>query len=145
MTVRRLDKETGDIVTRGQQFVNEVYEVEQTIKTRLNLFLGEYFRNITDGTPWYEQILGKFASLNAAESALRARIANTPDVVRLTSFAAQYDINTRTYTVQAGVLTTFGEASVLLTNPFGPSDPAPIVPPDPQATQVVINELSVVV
>lgn len=113
MTVRRLD-DNGDIVTQGQQFISGKKEVAQTVLTRLRLFLGEYFRDITDGTPWYEQILGKFTSLSAAEAALRARIANTPGVVRLTSFSADFDINNRTYSVTAGILTEDGLEEVTL-------------------------------
>ncbi len=107
MTVRRLD-ENGDIATRGEQFIGGREEIAQTVLTRLRMFLGEYFRDIQDGTPWFEQILGKFTSLSAAESALRARIANTPGVVRLTSFSADFDINTRRYSVTAGILTDYG-------------------------------------
>ncbi|KAB0489683.1 hypothetical protein [Pseudomonas vancouverensis] len=113
MTVRKLD-DNGDIVTRGQQFLGGKEEIAQTVMTRLRLFLGEYFRDITDGTPWYEQILGKFASLSAAEAALRARIANTPGVIRLTSFSADFDINARRYSVTAGILTAFGLEEVTL-------------------------------
>lgn len=107
MTVRRLD-ENGDIVTSGQQFITEREEIAQTIKTRLALFLGEYFRDITDGTPWYEQILGKFSSLDTVEAVLRVRIAASPGVIRLTSFETDFDIDSRTYSVTAGVLTAFG-------------------------------------
>ena len=113
MTVRRLD-ENGDIVTRGQQFIGGREEIAQTVLTRLRLFLGEYFRDTLDGTPWYEQILGKFTSLSSAEAALRARIANTPGVIRLTSFSADFDINTRRYSVTAGILTAYGLDEVTL-------------------------------
>ncbi|MGH9928345.1 MAG: hypothetical protein ACREA9_03845 [Pyrinomonadaceae bacterium] len=108
MTVRRLDPATGDIVTQGQQFIKEREEIAQTVLTRLRLFYGEYFRDITDGTPWYEQILGRFASLDSVEAVLRVRIARTPGVIRLTSFNTDYDLDARTYTVTAGILTQFG-------------------------------------
>lgn len=111
MTVRRLD-ENGDIVTRGDGFLTGREEIEQTIRTRLRLFLGEYFRDITDGTPWFEQILGKGTSMSAREAALRNRIARTPNVVRLTSFSTEFDLNTRKYTVTVGALTTFGLITV---------------------------------
>lgn len=111
MTVRRLD-ENGDIVTRGSVFLTGQSEVEQTIRTRLRLFLGEYFRDITDGTPWFEQILGKGASMSAREAALRNRIVRTPGVVRLTSFSTDFDLNTRKYSVTVGALTTFGLLTV---------------------------------
>lgn len=113
MTVRKLD-ENGDIVTQGEQFIRERAEIAQTVMTRLRLFLGEYFRDITDGTPWYEQILGKFQSLSNAEAALRARIANTEGVIRLTYFRASFDINTRKYSVTAGILTKFGTDEIAL-------------------------------
>lgn len=113
MTVRKLD-DNGDIATQGVQFISGREEVAQTILTRLRLFLGEYFRNIQDGTPWYEQILGKQVNLDAAEAAIRSRIVNTPDVVRLTRFSADFDINTRTYTVSAGVLTKYGLTEITL-------------------------------
>jgi len=111
MTVRKLDDD-GDIVTQGTQFLTGVNEIEQTIRTRLRLFLGEYFRDITDGTPWFEQILGKGASMDAREAALRNRIVNTPGVVRLTSFSTDFDLSTRKYTVTAGALTTYGLVTV---------------------------------
>lgn len=111
MTVRKLDDD-GDIVTQGTQFLMGANEIEQTIRTRLRLFLGEYFRDITDGTPWFEQILGKGTSMDAREAALRNRIVNTPGVVRLTSFSTDFDLSTRKYTVTAGALTTYGLVTV---------------------------------
>lgn len=111
MTVRKLD-ENGDIVTNGTIFISGLDEIEQTIRTRLRLFLGEYFRDITDGTPWFEQILGKGVSMSAREAALRNRILRSPGVIRLTSFNTDFDLNTRKYSVTVGVLTTFGLLTV---------------------------------
>lgn len=111
MTVRKLD-ENDDIVTNGTIFISGLEEIEQTIRTRLRLFLGEYFRDITDGTPWFEQILGKGASMSAREAALRNRILRSPGVIRLTSFNTDFDLNTRKYSVTVGVLTTFGLLTV---------------------------------
>lgn len=109
MTVRAIDPVTGDIVTSGTQFISEREEIAQTVATRLRLFLGEYFRDITDGTPWWEQILGKPTSLAAAEAAIKNRIIRTDGVVRLLSFSTDFDLPTRKYTVNCGILTTFGE------------------------------------
>ena len=111
MTVRRLD-ESGDLVTRGRMFDTGREAIAQTIVTRLKLFLGEYFREVTDGTPWFQQILGKGENLNAIEAILRNRIARSPGVVRLLSFALQFDLDARTLSVQSQVLTTYGEADV---------------------------------
>src|SRR5699024_1493668 len=111
MRVRRLDK-SGDLVTRGRMFETEREAIAQTIVTRLRLFLGEYFRDVTDGTPWFQQILGKFENLNAVEAILRNRIARTQGVVRLLAFDVQYDLDRRTLAVQATVLTVYGEQDI---------------------------------
>lgn len=117
MRVRRLD-ENGDLVTSGQMFAYDKECVKQTIETRLKLFLGEYFRDINDGTPWFQSILGKFQNLNAIESILRARIINTEGVLRLLSFDLQYDqeSNERKLTVSSTVLTQFGAIELEVSN-----------------------------
>lgn len=116
MTVRLLD-EDGDIVTNGTIFTTGQEEIAQTIRTRLRLFLGEYFRDITDGTPWFEQILGKNVNVSAREAALRNRIANTPGVIRLTAFSLDYpSVDARSLTVTASALTQYGITSVTESN-----------------------------
>lgn len=116
MTVRKIDPETGDIVTSGTQFITGVDEIAQTVKTRLGLFLGEYFRDITEGTPWWESILGKEGTLSSKEAVLKNRILRTEGVTGLTSFSTEFDLATRQYTVKAGVLTIYGEAELILGN-----------------------------
>lgn len=108
MTVRRIDPVTGDIVTSEIQFTTGQDEIAQTCQTRLRLFLGEYFRDITDGTPWFQSILGKGESLDAIEAILRTRIAQTKGVIQLAAFSMDYDLDTRKLAVEASVLTAVG-------------------------------------
>lgn len=115
MTVRALDPATGDIVTSGVQFNTEALEVAQTVKTRLQLFLGEYFRDINDGTPWWESVLGKEGTLSSKEATIKNRIIRTEGVAQILSFETDFDINTRAYTVSAAILTQFGEAELTVT------------------------------
>ena len=115
MKVRRLD-ESGDLITRGKMFLSGREAIAQTVVTRLKLFLGEFFRDVTDGTPWFQQILGKFENLNAVEALLRNRIARSPGVIRLLSFALQFDLDSRTLSVQAQVLTQYGEQDIQFTS-----------------------------
>lgn len=107
MRVRKLD-ENGDIVTNGVIFALNRECVRQNIVTRLRLFLGEYFRDINDGTPWFQSILGKFENINQVESILRERIVTTVGVIRLLSFELDYDVTTRALTVSGSVLTQYG-------------------------------------
>ena len=116
MTVRALDPETGDIVTSGEQFIDGAAEIGQTVKTRLRLFLGEYFRDVTDGTPWWESILGKEGTLSSKEAIIKNRIVRTDGVIQLLSFETDFDISTRVYTVSAGILTQYGETSITVTS-----------------------------
>lgn len=108
MTVRALD-ENGDIVTSGVQFLSEREEIAQTLSTRLKLFAEEYFRDQSEGTPWYQVILPKNTSLSLKDAFIKSRISETDGIVRLLAYNAQYSIDIRTYSIQASVLTSFGE------------------------------------
>lgn len=115
MTVRRLDPITGDIVTRGRQFITgnlPQEEIAQTIRTRLRLFYGEYFRNITIGTPWFQVILDKNATLAQRDAAIKRIIIQTEGVLQLLKFETDYILATRSYTVSAEVLTATGALSL---------------------------------
>jgi len=111
MTVRALDI-GEDITTSGTQFTNGAEEVAQTVKTNLKLFLGEYFRDITIGTPWFQQILGKGASLDTREALIKRQIIQTEGVDSISTFNTDFDLPTRGYTVSASIITQFGEATV---------------------------------
>lgn len=111
MRVRRLNDD-GDLVTRGKMFLSERDAIAQTIETRLRLFLGEYFRDITDGTPWFQQILGKFENINAVEAVIRNRIVRSPGVIRLLSFSMEYDLDERALSIYAYVITNYGEMDI---------------------------------
>lgn len=111
MTVRKLD-ENGDIVTSGKQFTSETDEIAQTIKTRLKLYLGEYFRDVTDGTPWWESILGKDGTLSSKEAFIKNRIIRTEGVISILEFTTDFDSATREYSIAAAVQTTSGTTTI---------------------------------
>ena len=116
MTVRIIDPETGDITTSGVQFIDGAAEVAQTVKTRLRLFLGEYFRDITDGTPWWEAILGKEGILSSKEAIIKNRIIRTDGVVSILGFETTFDLTTREYTIKTDILTKYGEIQLVTGN-----------------------------
>lgn len=113
MTVRKLNPETGDIATSGVQFIQPSREeIAQTILTRLRLFYGEYFRDITDGTEWFQRILGKQKTLQGRDAKIKVRIAQTPGVVSIVSYNADFDLASRTYSATCEVLTQYGVIAV---------------------------------
>jgi len=107
MTVRKI--ENGDISTSGVHFLYAEAGIEQTISTRMMLWRGEYFRNVADGTPWAERILGKGISLQSREVAIKRRIEQAAGVREIISFEASFDLSTRTYSANASVITDTGE------------------------------------
>lgn len=93
----------GDIVTRGEHFASGKEATRQGVIRRLRLFLGEYFLDATDGTPWFNGILGK-TDQGMAEASLKQRIITAPGVVGLTAFSFVIDSRSRSITVEASVI-----------------------------------------
>lgn len=93
----------GDIVTSGEQFAVGKDATRLAIICRLRLFLGEYFLDATDGTPWFQNILGK-TSRDIAETNIKQRIITTPGVVSLTEFDMTLDNKARKITITAWVI-----------------------------------------
>lgn len=85
--------------------------VAQAVQTRLNLFTGEWFLDITDGTPWNPSVLGK-TSQPAYDGAIRNRILGTPGVQQIDSYTSTFDGNTRRLTVTATITTIYGQTTV---------------------------------
>jgi len=117
MTVRALDS-NGDIVTSGTQFISGQAEIAQTVDTRLKLFLGEYFRDITEGTAWFQKIFTKQTTLANKEAVLKTRVLETDGVLKLTSFSTDFDLPTRTYTTTVGILTQYGADELQIDGDF---------------------------
>ena len=106
--MRRLD-ENGDLVTSGKMFVTGTEEVALNIQTRLKLFLGEYFRDITDGTAWFQTTLLKNPEISVISEMLQRRIGQTEGVAKVLSLSATQDLKTRRLDIQGQVLTVFNE------------------------------------
>lgn len=99
----------GDIVTSGEYFLTGKDATAQAVTRRLKLFLGEYFLNVSDGTPWFQQILGK-TSRDIAAANIKSRILGTTGVVALAAFEFDFDARTRKITVNASIIDENNEA-----------------------------------
>lgn len=109
MTVRKLDA-NGDLAM-GQQKLLTGYtaeEVAQNVLTRLRLFLGEWFLDVTEGTDWFGGVLGKGTRLASREAIIRRRILLTPGCVGMTAFNLTSDPQTRQLTVTASIVSQDG-------------------------------------
>jgi len=100
----------GDIATSGLQFVEGKEFTAQSVSARLKLFLGEYFPDVTDGTPWFQSILGKTPT-DVAEINVKQRIVTSPGVAGIRAFSFELDTATRDVQISATVINESGEDS----------------------------------
>lgn len=104
----------GDMTFGNQQadFWRDVPEAPgQAALTRLRLWVGEWFLDNTEGTPYQGAILGANKA-ETLEPAIRRRILGTQGVTEITSFSVNRDPDTRVVTINAAVDTEYGEATV---------------------------------
>ena len=100
--------------------LTDLYAVNQAILTRLNLFLGEWWEDLTQGLPVFQTILGKLASssgLAAMQLAVQQVIVGTPYVTSTSTPAVNFTDGALSITVT--VQTAFGTTTVTSTNTPG--------------------------
>jgi hypothetical protein len=113
MKYRMLDQ--NDDYTFGQrnEFYNGIEAVAQAVKTRLRLLKGEWWEDVNDGTPLFEEVEGQFlASIGDIERidlVFAERITGTQGVIEITSFESELNPNTRTYSASITMNTIYGE------------------------------------
>jgi hypothetical protein len=89
--------------------------VGQAVQTRLLLWLGEWFLNIDEGTPFMLGILGKH-SKESADITLQDRVNGTQGMVGIDQFESDLDGETRGLTVSASINTIYGPTVVEVEN-----------------------------
>lgn len=113
MRYRKLDS-NGDMAFGSQQanFWRDVPEAPaQAILTRLRLWLGEWFIDTTEGTPYQQAVLGMHTSATV-EPAIRRRILGTQGVTTIESFDMVRDTENRVVSINAVVNTEYGTVEV---------------------------------
>lgn len=109
MRYRQLDS-SGDYMLNS--FLQNSPEcVGQAVLTRLELGTGQWFLDITEGTPWNTQVLGKYTT-NLYDPAIKDRILGTPGVLELQSYSSARNPDTRQLTVAATISTIYGVTSI---------------------------------
>lgn len=94
----------------GNFFSNSSEVVIQQVYTRLNLWVGEWFMNTADGTPWTQDILGKNTNYDLE---IKSRILGTAGVTSLQSYTSF--ISNRLLNVSALINTQYGTAPLNIT------------------------------
>ena len=109
---------TGDYsFGRGSQdFVTGVEAVAQACKTNMLLLRGEWWENLENGLPLFEDILGTPETAEGRatiDAIVSARILETEGVLSIESFESSTE--NRRYTATAVIDTEYGETSVEVT------------------------------
>lgn len=110
----KLDFQTHDLIIDGYdlslQF--EIDLMRQRLKQSLLFFQGEWYLDITDGVPYYQEILKKAPDQITVESVLKQAIMETPEVTKLLAFKIEYSNPIRKLTLTFQVETIYGTLSL---------------------------------
>lgn len=82
--------------------------VLQDILQALSMFLGEWFMDITQGTPWLQQILVKNPDQGSIDAIFRNIIMGRPGVMQLSAYKFTPNFSARNGALQFSALTTSG-------------------------------------
>jgi hypothetical protein len=120
MRYRKLDENRDMTFGRssGNIWHDAVDAVGQSILTRLLLFTGEWYLDITEGTPWggfpfnrnvVEQgrILAEHTQLSR-DAAIKDRVLTTDGVLAITNYGSSFDPDGRGFSVNMTVDTIYG-------------------------------------
>lgn len=108
MRVRKVGA-SGDMVFGGNQaaYHRDTPEaVAQIVESRLQLWEGQWYLDLDEGTPYETQVLGKRTEA-LRDPALRARILDTPGVTEIARYDSILNRDTRGFTVAATIETAF--------------------------------------
>lgn len=89
--------------------------VGQAVKTRLLLWLGEWFLDIDEGTPYMLGILGKH-SIDTANATVRDRVINTQGMVSIENYESEVTPRDRLFTADMDINTIYGPTKVQIEN-----------------------------
>ncbi|MFC6122555.1 hypothetical protein ACFPZP_15990 [Citrobacter bitternis] len=113
MRYRREDDDGDYTFGRGDDtwLINSPEAVAQAIKTRFELWYGQWFLDTTEGTPWIQSVLGKQRP-EVYNLAIRQRILETAGVSSITAFDTTVNTSTRRVSFTATVETFYGTTTV---------------------------------
>ncbi len=96
----------------GLFLINTPAAVAQAIRTRLMLWVGEWFLDSTEGTPYEQSVLG-YGTQGTRDLAIKERILGTPGVLSILKYASSVN-SARRMSVEAIIETQFGTATLNL-------------------------------
>ena len=105
---------TGDMVFGNgllDFYIDTPEAVGQAVETRLKLWVGEWFLNVTEGTEYQTNVLGTGKSQSAGP-VIRQRILETEGVTGLVKFDLNINPDIRRLAITATINTIYGQANI---------------------------------
>lgn len=94
---------------RGKSdYLSDIDAVAQAIVTRLLLLKGEWWEDLNDGLPLFQEILGVSRSMAKVDRLISERILDTENVIDISDIDTDFNAETRKYVYGAKVDTEFG-------------------------------------
>jgi hypothetical protein len=121
ITVRALSPTGEPLQGNGQgNFISDIDAVAQIIRTRLLLLAGEWWEDLTDGTPLFQSVLagaGDERSRQAAALVFTARVLGSPYVESVSNVTTAWNSATRTFSFTQQANTPFGTITITFQSP----------------------------
>jgi hypothetical protein len=116
IAMRKIDVNHDPIAGTGTNaFVYDLDAIAQLIQTRLLMFTGEWWKNLIDGLPLFQKILGIGGAGRASDivsGTIQNRIELTPYVIELQNVSTTYQSTARAFNFSCTVVTAFGNLQV---------------------------------
>lgn len=96
---------------RKDFYINQAEGVGQAVVTRLKLWAGEWFLDVTEGTPYQAGALGKHTKATV-DPMIRDRILGTEGVIDITRYVSIFNAENRTFSVEATINTIYGQVTI---------------------------------
>lgn len=96
---------------RKDFYVDKAEGVGQAVVTRLLLWAGEWFLDVTEGTPYQAGALGKHTKATI-DPMIRDRILGTEGVIDISRYVSIFDAENRKFSVEATVNTIYGQVTI---------------------------------
>ena len=92
-------------------WIDQPEAVAQAALTRLELYVGDWYLDRADGTPWRTDVLGKGTEATR-DPAIQLRVIQTPGVIGLPFYASRLERDTRVFYAAMTIDTAYGQISL---------------------------------
>lgn len=117
MRVRKLTPSGDYSFGNSEQdfWIDQPEAVAQNVQTSLLLWVGEWYLDINQGTPYMQGVLGKY-SQQVADTIIEDRVLSVDGVTDIENFQSTLDPNARSLAIEFNLNTIFGPTTVQIAN-----------------------------